>query len=104
MARLPSKSINRPSAQQARSRFSDEYGLLLQRLIEARLKAGVTQEEIARHLGKAQSHVSLCENRDREISIIDLWKWCDAIGVVMSDFIKQFEADVQQLPKSKKHT
>ena len=81
----------------ARSRFTDEYGLLLNRLIEARKAAEVTQEEVAAQLGKDQSHVSKCEHREREISIIDLWKWCTAIGIPVSEFMRQFEEDVKGL-------
>jgi transcriptional regulator with XRE-family HTH domain len=79
-----------------RSRFEDEYGVLLQRLIEARKAAGVTQVEIARRLGKTQSHVSMCENREREISIIDLWKWCQALNIKLSTFTRDFEEELER--------
>jgi transcriptional regulator with XRE-family HTH domain len=77
-----------------RSRFEDEYGVLLQRLIETRKAAGVTQVQVAERLGKTQSHVSMCENREREISIIDLWKWCRALGTTMGEFTRQFEEEI----------
>lgn len=86
----------------ARSRFTDEYGLLLRRLIEVRKAAGVTQEQMARHLGKVQSHVSLIEAREREISVIDLWKWCHVSGITMKEFVGMFEEDVQQLWQTKR--
>jgi transcriptional regulator with XRE-family HTH domain len=86
---LPQKHTSK----QPRSRFSDEYGLLLTRLIAARKNAGVTQTEIASRLGKTQSHVSMCENREREISIIDLYRWCQAIDVKFSDFIADCQAE-----------
>jgi ribosome-binding protein aMBF1 (putative translation factor) len=82
------------SRRQPRSRFSDEYGVLLKLLIAARQSSGVTQEQIAERLGKTQSHVSMCENREREISIMDLWRWCDALGIQVSDFMQQFERAV----------
>lgn len=87
---------------QPRSRFSDEYGVLLRLLISARQSSGVTQGEIAARLGKTQSHVSMCENREREISIMDLWRWCDALGMNVSDLLRQFEQAVENsLPPRK---
>lgn len=84
-------------------RFSEEYELLLARLIEARKAAGVTQQQVANCLGKPQSHVSKCESKDREISIIDLWKWCNAIGLPFSQLIRQFEADVSRIHQIQEH-
>jgi len=72
--------------------------LLLQHLVEARQAAGVTQAQVAHALGKTQSHVSMCENREREISIIDLWKWCRAMGIPMSEFVRRFEDEVSRQP------
>lgn len=88
-------------ARQSRSRFSDEYSVLLSQLIAARQASGVTQTEIATRLGKTQSHVSMCENREREISIMDLWRWCDALGIKVSDFMRQFEQAIANGAASK---
>jgi transcriptional regulator with XRE-family HTH domain len=90
-------STNRNSkAHRPRARLTSEYDRLLTRLIAARKAAGVTQVQVAQHLGKPQSHVSKCESKEREIGIIDLWKWCGAIGITLSDLIQQFEKDVEQ--------
>jgi DNA-binding XRE family transcriptional regulator len=80
-----------------RARFAPEYEVLMQRLIAARKAAGITQEAMAQALGKTQSHVSMCENREREISVIDLWKWCLTVGVDWSDFIRELEKEVVPL-------
>lgn len=82
------------SSRKPRARFAPEYELLLQRLIARRREVGVTQGEVARALGKTQSHVSMCENREREISIIDLWRWCLVLGVAWSDFIRELEGEI----------
>lgn len=97
MARLPKKSPSLP--RKPRSRFSAEYGILLELLVELRLSAEVTQEQLARQIGKSQSHVSMWERREREISAIDVWKWCRAVGVDVSDFYKSFELRLKRLPK-----
>ncbi len=77
-----------------RARYSPEYELLLSRLIEARKAAGVTQHQIAGALGKPQSHVSKCENQDREISIVDLRLWCQALGIKVGDFVRDWDTTV----------
>jgi DNA-binding XRE family transcriptional regulator len=82
------------SSRQARARFAPEYEALLQKLITARKSVGMTQENMARALGKTQSHVSMCENRERELSIIDLWKWCLALDMTWSDFVRELENEV----------
>jgi len=100
MAQLPRKSG--PRTQKARTRFSDEYGVLLELLIELRLNAGVTQRQIANAVGKSQQHVSMWECREREINVIDVWKWCKAVGVSVCDFYRQFEERLEPSKKSKK--
>ena len=90
----PPASQSRPS-RQPRARLAPEYEILLERLIAARHEAGITQGQVAQALGKTQSHVSMCENREREISMIDLWKWCRVLGLRLSDFIREFERSVE---------
>ena len=75
----------------SKSRFRPEYELLLSRLIQARRSAGVTQIEVAALLGKPQSHVSKCETQEREISVTDLRLWCQAVGVSLGEFIREWE-------------
>jgi transcriptional regulator with XRE-family HTH domain len=87
---------SRSTKRKARTRFSTEYEILLNRLVRARRDAGVTQKEIAEKIGKDQSHVSKCEHKEREITIIDLWKWCEAIGLSVGDFMKEFERDIHR--------
>lgn len=78
----------------ARSRFTPEYEVMLERLIAKRKAAGLTQQQVADALGKPQSHVSKCESRDRELSIIDLLRWCQALGTTLSAFTGEFENDL----------
>lgn len=99
MTTPPLRRPRKAAPKRARARFTPEYGLLLERLIAARKAAGVTQKEVAAHLGKEQSHVSKCEHRETEISIIDLWKWCEAIGLPVSKLMRQFENDVKDLQR-----
>lgn len=48
-----------------------EYKLVLDRLVQARKEAGLTQAEVAYRLGKPQSFVSRSETGERRIDIIE---------------------------------
>jgi transcriptional regulator with XRE-family HTH domain len=96
MARLPTtKSVQR----KARARFSDEYGLLLEMLVELRLKAQITQQQMAQQVGKSQSHISMWEHRESEMSVVDVLKWCKAVGIGAGDFFSALERRIEKLPK-----
>lgn len=95
MARLPRKTGTK--SQKARTKFSQEYGVLLELLIELRLKADVTQKQIADAVGKSPQQVSMWECREREINVIDVWKWCRAVGIKTSKFYELFEKRINEL-------
>lgn len=52
--------------------YSAEYKKVINKLKNARLKAGLTQLEVARRLRKHQSYVSKIELRERRLDIIEL--------------------------------
>ena len=52
--------------------YSEKYELFLKRLREARLEAGLTQEEAAGLLGKSQYFVSRSETGERRVDVIEL--------------------------------
>lgn len=68
----------------------------------ARKAAELHQEELAQKLNKVQSHVSLIETREREIGVIDLFRWCRATGVRFSDLAREFEEDVERMEREGK--
>ena len=51
---------------------SPRYGEFLERLRSARHDAGLTQEAVARRLGKPQSFVSKCESGERRVDVVEL--------------------------------
>ncbi len=55
-----------------RSRYSVRYRRFLARLKDARIKAGLTQWQVARALRRPQSFVSKCESGERRVDIIEL--------------------------------
>ena len=63
-----------------------EYQLLLSRLLQARLDAGLTQMEVAQKLGKPQSFVSRSETGARRIDVIELKAFAHIYGKEISYF------------------
>ena len=56
-------------------------------LRKARERAGCTQGEIARMLGRPQSYVSKVETCERRIDVVELLQMCRIIGVTLADVI-----------------
>lgn len=69
------------SAQQA------QLQALLRRL---RREAGLTQVQLGKRLGEPQSLVSDYERGERRLDLIELKQVCDALGVPLDEFVRQF--------------
>ncbi len=63
-----------------------QYRRLLQRLMEARQRAQLTQEQVAQALGQSQSFVSKCESGERRIDAIELQAFAELYGVPLQRF------------------
>ncbi len=73
----------------AKSLFSREYRVFLQHLRAARIRAGLTQKQLAMRLSQTQSFVSKCERGERRIDIAELRHFCRALRISTSDFINK---------------
>ena len=62
-----------------RSFHSEEYAAFVQKLVEARQKAGITQTELAKRLGRHQSFVSNFESRVRRLDVVETVVICRVI-------------------------
>lgn len=65
----------------------EKYQRFLARLREARLQAGLTQEEAARRLGKPQSFMSKCESGERRLDFVEVLALAELYGVDVRFFI-----------------
>ncbi len=72
---------------------SEKSKLLQSLLIQARDKAGLTQQALADKLGKPQSFVAKYEVGERRIDVIEFMRICDAIGVDAANIIAIAQAD-----------
>jgi len=74
-----------------KSVFTDEYDTLLRRLLAARKLAKLTQQDLARRLGKPQSFVSKYERRERRLDVIEYLSITRAIGADPHEIIRELE-------------
>ncbi len=77
-----------------RSVFLQSYGVLTQRLVEARVGAGVTQIELAELLGRPQSFVSKVEGGDRRLDVIEFLQIITALNVDPEPIIQSVAAAI----------
>jgi ribosome-binding protein aMBF1 (putative translation factor) len=70
-----------PKGAPKKSLFSKEYDHFLRALRKARIKAGLTQAEVARRLNRPQSFVSKCESGERRVDVVEASAFCKIYGV-----------------------
>lgn len=70
---------------------------MLDRLVEARRAAGITQKDLAERIAKPQSHVSKCESREREIDLVTLYYWVEALGLSFAEVAREWADEVGEL-------
>lgn len=73
------KALERKGFSEAYDALEDEY-LLVRELLGARLRAGLTQEEVARSMGTTKSAVSRLEGAGNSPSVTTLKKYAHAVG------------------------
>lgn len=80
-----------------RSVHSPEYQLLAQLLRQARLDHELTQEEVAAILNRPRSFPHKVENGERELNVIELMDYCEALNEDFLMFVARVAMRVKQL-------
>jgi transcriptional regulator with XRE-family HTH domain len=62
-----------------KSLYSKNYSRFLKALKQARVDSGLTQNDVAKCLGRPQSFVSKCESGERRIDVAEFLAICQAI-------------------------
>jgi transcriptional regulator with XRE-family HTH domain len=75
----------------AKNIYSENNDLLLNLLHSIRIKAKLTQKELAILLNKPQSFISKYESGERRLDILELKQICNVIGLNLMDFVKILE-------------
>jgi transcriptional regulator with XRE-family HTH domain len=71
-----------------KSQHTREYRRLLQALREARVKAGLTQGQVARRLGTYASFASKVESGERRLDVVELAALCRLYKLDLVDFLR----------------
>jgi transcriptional regulator with XRE-family HTH domain len=71
-----------------RSVHDDDYKKLVERLKQARLNAGLSQQAVAGKLDKPQSYVSKIESGERRLDIIETKALAKVYKKKLEDFIE----------------
>ena len=65
-----------------------EYAYFVEKLCKARLGAGLTQIEVAKKLGRPQSHISNVESGQQRVDIVELKRFAKIYNKGLDYFIK----------------
>ena len=65
-----------------------EYAYLVDRMKKARVEAGLTQVEVAKKIGRPQSHISNIESGQQRIDVIELKRFAQLYGKRIGYFLK----------------
>lgn len=71
-----------------KSIHTKEYAYFVEKLRKARLEAGLTQVQVAKKLGRPQSHVSNVESGQQRVDIIELQRFAKLYKKDVGYFIK----------------
>lgn len=68
----------------------DRHALLAQLLRDLRIKANLTQMEVATALDKPQSYVSKYESAERRLDLVELNDLCSVLGLTLPELAALF--------------
>jgi len=83
-----------------KSIHDDENILLVEMLKEARLKVGLSQQELSEKLDHYRTFVSKYEARERRLDIAEIRKICTALDLRFLDFLRAYDKECEHLPLS----
>lgn len=79
-----------------KSIHSARYAVFLKVMRDARLRAGLSQSQVAKKIGETQTFVSKCERGERRIDVIELRTFCRAFGITLKQFVSALERAVSK--------
>lgn len=83
-----------------KSIHDDENILLVEMLKEARLKAGLSQQELSDRLSNYRTFVSKYEARERRLDVAEVRKICRELDLVFIEFLSEYDKECRALPIS----
>lgn len=77
------------------SLYQTEYQALRKLMRSIRMKAGLTQAQMAEALGVGQSYVSKLERGDNFVDVLLYARWCAACGVRAGAYLDKLLGDLR---------
>lgn len=74
------------------SPYDERYRVLRRRLRDARIRAGLTQDEVGKRMDRNQQFVQRCESGDRRIDVLELLDFADLYEVSAEALIAKLQA------------
>ncbi|MEK7069026.1 MAG: helix-turn-helix transcriptional regulator [Patescibacteria group bacterium] len=71
-----------------KSIHTKEYAYFVERLKKACLEAGLTQVQVAKKIGRPQSHISNVESGQQRVDVVELKRFAKMYGKDISYFVK----------------
>jgi transcriptional regulator with XRE-family HTH domain len=71
-----------------KSIHTKEYAYFVERLRKARQEAGLTQVQVAKKIGRPQSHISNVESGQQRVDVVELKRFAKLYGKDISYFIR----------------
>lgn len=78
----------------AKTLYRTENSVLRTMLRDARERAGLTQVDVSKAVGKSQTFLSDVERGVRRLDVIELREICQAMDLRLPDFLLQFEEEL----------
>jgi len=72
-----------------KSLFTKRYKIFREYLQEARVNAGLSQDELAKKMGWDQTYVSKIECGVRRVDVVELIGICEVLGLDSSRFVQE---------------
>ncbi|MEI9978220.1 MAG: helix-turn-helix transcriptional regulator [Edaphobacter sp.] len=84
------KSAETRKSRKARTaQFQGSYDILIERLIAAREKAGLSQHDVSAMMGRSPNFITKCESGDRSIDVMELMELAQIYKKPVSHFFPQ---------------
>jgi DNA-binding XRE family transcriptional regulator len=71
--------------------FGSKQKKLIKLLRQLRKEAGLKQWQLAVRLERTQSEISKIERGEYSLDLLELYEFCEAVGISMQEFIRRFE-------------
>jgi transcriptional regulator with XRE-family HTH domain len=82
-----------------KSTFTRDYKIFCRLLRECRQNRGITQSRLAVRLKETQSEISKFERGERRLDLVQLHRWCQAVGLPLTEFVGRYEKEVSSRRK-----